>query len=256
MQIRDRHGQVISTLDDWRDLGGPASSKHWVEERSARCLAESWLDGTGPAALAEVIAADGAMELAGFQPRTAIAEEQTRFDEFRGGPRNHDLLVIGDAASGPVVVGIEGKADEPFGQTLGEYIDAANAIVVTGKRTNAPARLAGLITALVGPDQDVGQLRNLRYQLFSGLAGTLAAAREHEAGAAVFCVHEFVTDKTVPRKREENSADLGRFIEVLRLPPPPEQDDWMVGPIRVPGSELIPSSVPVWVAHLRSHQPS
>jgi hypothetical protein len=47
----------------------------------------------------------------------AIAAAQVAFDSYPGGRRNHDLLLRGRVADGPIVVGLEAKADETFGET-------------------------------------------------------------------------------------------------------------------------------------------
>ena len=46
----------------------------------------------------------------------------TELDDFRGEPRNNDMVLLGDAAGRRIVVGLEAKADEPFGDIIAEYI--------------------------------------------------------------------------------------------------------------------------------------
>jgi hypothetical protein len=252
VQVKSRRGESIATLDDWRDLGGPASVRHWKDGRSAKCLAESWLEGSGSEDLADLLATESSGRLSNFEVLEAIAEAQSCFDSFRGGKRNHDLLILGETGGGRLVIGIEGKADEPFGETIGEYREAARRREASGKSTNAPARLDGLLRAVGGFETDPDRLDQLRYQLFSAVAGTLAAAREGGCDRAVFLVHEFVTDRTDPDRQAANLRDLDDFLaEILHLPAQ-ESDGWIVGPTYVPGSEFIPASVPLWVGHLRT----
>ncbi len=45
----------------------------------------------------------------------AVPEARLRFDSFAGEPRNSDLVVHAEDASGPYVLAIEAKADETYG---------------------------------------------------------------------------------------------------------------------------------------------
>lgn len=252
VKVESRQGKPIATLEDWRVLGGPASAGHWVSGRSARCLAEAWIEGDALQKLVALLSKDPSGKLAGFEPQRAIAEAQTAFDRYQGGKRNHDLLVIGDCDGGRTIVGVEGKADETFGPTLREFVHAAESRAASGERTNAAARLQGLVAALSPSEIDPAELSYLRYQLFSGVAGTLAAAMEHGATQAVFCVEEFVTDVTDPSKQDTNARALRRFVCKGPGREPSDGYEWLIGPLRVPGSELIPGYIPLWVSHLRT----
>jgi hypothetical protein len=54
-----------------------------------------------------------------------VAEKKTRFDEDPRGPRNHDVLVGARHADERLVIGVEGKADEPFDKPLWKWRDDA-----------------------------------------------------------------------------------------------------------------------------------
>src|SRR5258708_2494648 len=103
-------GRPLETLADWRDHAGGVSPKAWAEGRSARELATDWLEGDAAdraAALLETVP-----EVAGLVLERGVAEKVTYFDDIPGGPRHHDLLVFGRSPDGPVVIGVEGRADE------------------------------------------------------------------------------------------------------------------------------------------------
>jgi hypothetical protein len=173
--IVNRRERPISSVDEWGVLAKPASAIHWQEGRSAKDLAKVWIDGSGPAALAKLLARDA--RTADLRVVKATAEAQTAFDALPGGRRNRDLLIEGDAAGGPTIVGLEGKADESFGQTLDGFRRAARRRAERGEPTNAPQRLEGLVADLAGTTLGASpELGRLRYQLFSGVTGTLAAA--------------------------------------------------------------------------------
>jgi len=49
----------------------------------------------------------------------AVPQKRTYFDDIGRGPRHHDRLVTGRCGSGKLVVGVERKADENFGESRG-----------------------------------------------------------------------------------------------------------------------------------------
>jgi hypothetical protein len=97
----------------------PASAHHWREYRSAYELAHAWIEGDAAEQLRSLLAL--AAPLADVSLQRAIAERKTAFDDIPRGPRNHDLLVLGRTGAGPVVVGVEAKADESFDLDLAGY---------------------------------------------------------------------------------------------------------------------------------------
>ena len=65
-------------------------------------------------------------ETSDFGPQEAIPEFVTRLDEFRREHRYPDLIVVGTAHCGRTLIGIEAKADEPFGsKDVGSYLSSA-----------------------------------------------------------------------------------------------------------------------------------
>lgn len=156
-------------------------------------------------------------------------------------------MIRGRCASGPVVIGLEAKADETFGQTIGTYRRDALAVRAAGKTTNAPERLENLL-------QDVGDIslsRNptfgdLRYQLFSGVDGTLAAAQDGELAA--FVVHEFATELTTEKKRLVNRTALAEFVGDVTGAVAPDEDWWLLGPFHAPAERW--SRIPFYIGHL------
>src|SRR3712207_1041067 len=118
MQITGRQGQPIKTIDDWHKHGGPAATTHWKPGRSAFELAAEFIAGEAEARLVELVSLLD--EVNGLTLTEAVAEKKTDFDGYSG-PRNHDLLVRGRSASGPITIGVEAKADEPFDDPLWLY---------------------------------------------------------------------------------------------------------------------------------------
>ena len=243
--VLNRHGRSIHSVDEWRDHAGPASAEHWKDGRSAKELAKAWIKGDGSAALVRLL--DTQSQTAGLVIEQAVAEAQVAFDSYPGGKRNHDLLIKGRVAGGPIVIGLEAKADETFGETVEAYEAKATALLKDGKSTNASARLAGLMDAIAGVTlAQVPAFGDLRYQLFSGIAGTLAATKDDQVAA--FVVHEFATSLTTVKRRQANKQALAEFVGDVTGAAVPTDDWWLVGPFHVPGERW--SRIPLWIGHL------
>jgi hypothetical protein len=210
-------GHPIASLADWVRYAPPKSPHHWVDGRSAKELARAWLEGGGVTMPHEVLA------VLASHPRfddvlswDAEPEARLRFDAFPGEPRNSDLLVIAKDAFGPYVLTVEAKADEPYGDTLGDVLAAALERRIENPRSNGIARIEGLATLLLKPRSE-GQPKagNLRYQLFTACAGTLAEAHRRGSIRAVMLVHEFITPATSSVKHARNASDLQVFLSRL-----------------------------------------
>lgn len=248
----DKH--AIRVLADWKQFAGPVSGSQWAPGYSALELARAWLEQDPLGDLREIL--DLIPELASFTAKRGVPEEKSSFDSYRG-PRTHDLLLIGDAVGGRTVVAVEGKVNEPFGQTLDQYRTAAKRLIKKNPRTKAAARLYELVWALAGwdlPADGVGDERlKLRYQLFSAVAGTIAAGTKEHADAAVFLVHELETPRSDSRARDENASDLARFMQLL-CPHPSRCDSphgWIAGPMRVTNpTKRLSADVALYVAKL------
>src|SRR3954469_24472266 len=245
MEIFTNRGRRLRTVVDWHCLAPPAAKHHWAVGRSAMELARDWLEGDAAARTAALLRTPPQLpganpragvraELTGLTLRDGIAEKLTRFDEIRGGPRHHDLLIHGSTSSGPLIVGVEGKADESFDLTLRDYV--ANALRRRPETTRAPERLDRLTTTFFGAVlDDAPGLGDLRYQLLSALAGTLADAKLEGARHAVLLVHEFVTAQTNDASHAENADALAAFVDRLGLEGVSDDDVWITGPSLIRG---------------------
>jgi hypothetical protein len=166
--------------ESWRTLlADPV--KHWKSGRSARELAESWERAGGfPPEVATLLGT--APLLAAAVPLIIIPEHKV---PLRGGRRasQNDAFVLARAGDALAALMIEGKVEETFGPTLGEWrLDESQ-----DKRD----RLAFLV-------QTVG-LRStppdpIRYQLLHRLASAVIEARRFTARYAVMIVHSFSAD--------------------------------------------------------------
>jgi hypothetical protein len=218
------------------------ATKDYVEGRSALSLARAW---SGPVALAGVMALQPSLR--GFAIETGSVEAQTRFDTYSG-PRNHDLLLVGTATGGRTVVSVEAKADETLGQSIAQYRKAAEKRRLEGEATDAPERLQTLLAAFASHlDPSEAEVGSLRYQLFGGIAGAVAAAVDAKASMAVFLVHEFITDETDADKRKSNEQDLARFMKLV-FSHECADAPWCVGPLAFAGNKRLTPAIELYVA--------
>jgi hypothetical protein len=245
---------IIESLDDWFTFAPPkGGAKHWVPLRSAYELADAWC-GTGkatpPSEFLRMLASHPSLE--GLKLVEGYAEHKTALRGERGGPRNHDLLLVGKCVSGPVVIGVEGKADETFDREIAERWATASAEIAAGKNTGWPARLSRLTRALLGCDAFVApselnpQIAKIPYQLLSAVAGTLIEAQEHGATVAALVAHVFTSSATSTDKVLVNAKAFADFVRRVSAGGVTDvKDGVLYGPFRVPGGAetRIPSQI-------------
>lgn len=162
--------------DDWRRfLSKP--KLQWKSGFSARTLAHSWEDSQGlPDEVREVLEA---LLPGPIEPLLIIPEYKVDMPG-RGAASQNDIFVLCRAGRELAVIMVEGKVDEPFGPTLGEWMENGS----EGKQ----ARLTGLCECLrVAPPSDMA----LRYQLFHRTASAILEARRMGAAHAIMLVHSF-----------------------------------------------------------------
>jgi len=163
--------------DQWAQfLAEPV--KQWRSGFSARTVAYSWQEADGfPLEVRAVLAAHPGF--AGIELLLALPEHQVHLP---GGsrPSQNDIWVLARAGNDLVSIAVEGKVAEPFGPTLGVWLDRAS----SGKAT----RLAFLRTSLGLTEQVPG---TVRYQLLHRSASAVIEAKRFGAAHAVMLVHSF-----------------------------------------------------------------
>ena len=232
----------INSLADWFLLCPPQGrEKHWIDGRSAKETAKHWL---------HVIPKEFRDLLKCFNLEYELCSPElvTRFDDFPGNGRNHDLLIVAkDQKQERVVVSIESKVDETFGQTIGTYLRAIERRIENGEVTNAGLRIE-LLKAAIFPTIGQTVFESLRYQLLTAIAGTLAEANNQQAKKAIFLVQTFVSSNMDSKKHRQNQRDLDHFLEVIsnsqhRI----IHDNDLYGPFRFAGNAFIPDDVELWI---------
>lgn len=165
--------------EDWKQfLADP--EKHWKKGYSARTLAHCWEASDGfPREIAEALGRSRDPLLAGLMPLLAMPEFRVALPGGRRASQN-DIFVIARSSAGPVAIVVEGKVDESFGPTLGEWRKDMS----EGKKE----RLAFLLETLGLREPIDGAIR---YQLLHRAASAILAGEQFRAVAAILLVHSF-----------------------------------------------------------------
>jgi hypothetical protein len=125
MPIFKRNSQIRS-LDEWEVMAPPKHKSQWFDGRSAKELARAWLESSDaglPPEIAQVLATSTAF--GPMQEWVAEPEVKLCFDDFKGGPRNGDLVIKANDNLGSLIIAVEGKADESFSETVRDALAAA-----------------------------------------------------------------------------------------------------------------------------------
>jgi hypothetical protein len=114
-------------------------------------------------------------DLKGIVIERALPEHQIRFDDLPGEPRNADLAIEARDGEGLVAITVEGKADESFDRPVSAVLQSAVKRIAADVKTGAVHRVGSLSEALL-PRWRSGlpHVGDIRYQLLTGIAGTLA----------------------------------------------------------------------------------
>lgn len=176
---------------DWQQfLAKP--DLHWKTGNSARTLAHSWEAPAGIPAEVAVL-----MSAAFGQPELlfAVPEHKTMLP---GGTRESqsDVLALVRHEGGLATYTIEGKVDEPFGETVAEWSRAAS----PGKQERL-SYICGTLGLAECPT-------DVRYQLLHRTASALIEAERFNASMAGMIVHSFS-----PQRRWFD--DFARFARLL-----------------------------------------
>lgn len=260
MTIR-KHDKAITTLDDWFTLAPPKDKeKQWVDGRSAKESAKAWLQSPGafPAEIAALLQTSGqlgALTIDRIEPEALLP-----FDS-RNGPRNADVAVWAHDQAGSVAITVEAKADEPFDLPVTDVFAQSLERLLETSGSGGVARVVELAQSLFGArTKGLPRVGDLRYQLLTATAGTLALAESTEATRAVLVVHELVTTATSLKKLALNAADFSAFVHRVSAGSVTKAESGVLyGPFSVPAKPLFRSPIALFVgkavAHLGAPKP-
>ena len=206
MKIKiSKNNNIITTVEEWYQFAPPkAKGKHWKDGRSAKSLAQFMTDKNQVKKLEDIL-----VELE-YNTNGVISctPEANTVLPCKGNGRNHDLLMIGE----DFVVGIEAKVSEPFGEEIStELIEASD---------NKKGRIDKLANELFGCKiNEVKDGLELRYQLLTGVYGTLLEAENNKKSKALFLVIVFTDGITREDENavNRNNDDFKNFCQQIGL---------------------------------------
>ena len=226
-------------IPDWRAWTRPKKEYQWRAGRSAMELARAWFVSPTPVCpreISDLLASHP--RCAGLQLVEGLPEHVTPLPE-RGEGRNHDLLLHGHAAGNAIVISVEAKVDESFGETIGSYWSKGRRSTTP---TRAPERIEALLSMAFGAKArpDASPWKELRYQLLTAVTGTAIEASRRRAVTAVVVVHEFRTESMAAENVAVNAEDFKAFVSVLLdLPETEVTQGRLHGPaVLAPGAHL------------------
>lgn len=206
MKIKiSKNDNIITTVEEWYQFAPPkAKGKHWKDGRSAKSLAQFMTDKNQVKKLEDIL-----VELK-YDTNGVISctPEANTVLPCKGNGRNHDLLMIGE----DFVVGIEAKVSESFGEEIStELIEASD---------NKKNRIDTLANELFGCKiNEVKDGLELRYQLLTGVYGTLREAKKNKKSKALFLVIVFTDGITREDENavNRNNDDFKNFCQQIGL---------------------------------------
>ncbi|HEY4942911.1 MAG TPA: hypothetical protein VII56_15895 [Rhizomicrobium sp.] len=158
--------------------------RHWSSGYSAHSLASAWFGAKGfPPAVRALL--DGSDVFRGAVFVDGLFERATELGDGLE-PTHTDLLVIAKRNGKLIAIGVEGKAEEPFAQLVGEWLAADT----KGTRPKRLRELCAMLGFAGEPDP------RLRYQLFHRAAACALEAERYGAETALLLVHSFSEKRT------------------------------------------------------------
>lgn len=203
MKLEISKTNIITTPKQWIQFAPPKDKeKHWKDGRSAKSLAMFMTDTI------QVKKLENVLNELGYNSKGIVSctPEANTVLPGRGNGRNHDMLMIGK----DFVVGIEAKVSEPFGKSISnELIDASE-----NKRYRINALAKELFGCEINADNEV-----LKYQLLTGIVGTLREANNNAKSKALFLVLVFTDgiNKEDEKAVENNNKDFADFCKYIGL---------------------------------------
>jgi hypothetical protein len=192
------HHKGITNVEDWYSLCPPKKGeKQWVSGRSAMELAK-YVTKNLPYVPIEI---ENALKT--LIPKNVMFEWDAEYVTDlpgKGEGRNHDAIFY----NSDIVVTIEAKADETFGNLIGEELHNAS--------VNKLHRISEMLRCIFkGGFKEYGKLR---YQLLTASVGTILEAQTRDIDTAVLLIVVFKSNGNIEEdKLAKNHGDIEIFLE-------------------------------------------
>ncbi len=218
--LSNKIGHIINNFEDWKEAFIIVDNKtHWKEGRSAFELAKYFTHTTisesnGISMLREYLKSITNHE---FNFTRGEIEHESKIDTFKGKGRIQDLILWGEVSDLKVVICIEAKVDEAFGDSISKAYEYAEDILKNKPKSNRKRRIGNLCSKYF-PNDDIKTLDKIKYQLLHFLEGSIVEAKK--IGGMVFMpVMAFYTDSYDNKIGYENKNDYEVFINELNFKP-------------------------------------
>ena len=203
MKLEISKTNIITTVEQWKQFAPPKDKeKHWKDGRSAKSLAQFMTDKN------QVKKLESILNELGYDTKGIISctPEANTALPGTGNGRNHDLLMIGK----DFVAGIEAKVSESFGKTISKEL--------IGASENKQYRIDTLAKELFGCEINADS-GDLKYQLLTGVYGTLREAEKNKKSKALFLVVVFTDGLTSEDENavNRNNDDFKNFCQQIGL---------------------------------------
>jgi len=204
----DKKIRIIDEKSWFKHCAPAGGNEHWESKRSAKEMALFWLNKAKQDMFLKYLSKFLPINL---KFEFAIPEYPTKFDEFKN-PRKNDLYIKGISGDKEILILIEGKADEPYGNYYfkDEWITS-----VIQKSSNKNSKKLDRIINLYHRCNGEAQILDIRYQLIFWLAGAIEEAKRRGVADIILISQEFHSDKTKVNNIQRNTSDLNTFVSFL-----------------------------------------
>ena len=183
--------------EDWKLLLAEPG-KHWKDEYSAKSLAYCWQGVNDfPKSVKKVFKNSGMQLFQNVKLLFAFPEYKVALPPRGGHPSQNDIFILAKGNNQLISIAVEGKALEPFGETIAEWKSNST----KGKQT----RFTFLCDLLQLDKKKIG---HIRYQLLHRTASAIILAEKFNAKNALMLVHSF-------KANIEAFQDYQRFLELF-----------------------------------------
>ena len=220
MIISNKNNTVITDITSWKNAFIEVdNSKHWKEGRSAHSLATYFLSpaieqSLGMLKIKECLNACGYGDV---EYTNARIEHESRFDTYRSG-RMQDMVIWTQCGKCRIVVCIEAKVDETFGDTLSDAYNESLKYVKLHPASKRKARIEDLCQKYLKiQPAEILEENGIRYQLLHYLAGSIGEAKGY--GNIVFMpIMVFKASENYDfTKTKKNKEDYDAFMRTLNF---------------------------------------
>ena len=208
MKITFKKGdKTINSFGAWETNGAPKLSKQWKKGCSAYAMAFYAMKHYDEF----VKTIQSVLESCGLQQQDFVCEPEASIGlgtgMKRGGPRVHDLLMVGKDC----VICIEAKVSEPFGGNI-------SSVNKKQKEKSTATRAEALWDFCIRNNTSIDE-SSIGYQLFTATRGTMCSAIKAKKVNCIMLVLSFIAEAEEKKAKEKNDGDYKSFLCAINADP-------------------------------------